>query len=108
MPDSERFTLHLPPTEAEKRVLYRRGVLRPEQLEHGTHYIGELRSATILARWHSAKRRFVYWHIALGSKTAKAVPHVAHARSEDMFIPVAKREPTDDQRISDYAFETAA
>jgi hypothetical protein len=108
MPDSKRFTLHLPPTEAEKHVLYSRGVLPPEKLQHGAHYSGEFGQATILARWHSKKRCFVYWHIALGRKTAKTAPHVVHAHTEEMFIPVAEKEPTDDQRISDYAFETTA
>jgi len=107
MPDSKRFTLHLPPTAAEKNVLYSRGVLPPERLKHGAHYVGELHSATIFARWHATKRRFVHWDYALGRRTVKAVPHVAEAHTDDMFIPVSEKDPSDDLRISDYAFETA-
>ncbi len=108
VPESQRFTLHLPPTTAEKETLYARGVLRPEQLVHGTYYAGHVHSTPAVARWHAAKRRFVLLHSELGVRAAKAIPHVADARTEDMFLPLSEKAPTDEQRVSEYAFETAS
>lgn len=106
MAQSQPFTLHLPPTEKELQVLYSIGVLRPEKLEHGAHYSGELRGTTVTGRWHAAKRHFVVWHTEHGKKTLRTVPHVSAAKTEDMMIPLSRQEPVASQRISDYAFET--
>jgi hypothetical protein len=108
VPETERFTLHLPPTAAEKETLYAKGVLRPEQLTHGAYYAGHVHSTPAVARWHAAKRRFVLLHSALGVRGTKAIPHVADARTEEMFLPLSEKVPTDEQRISDYAFETSS
>ena len=107
MAHSQPFTLDLPPTAQQMQVLYAHGVLRPEQLEHGAYYSGELRSATIIGRWHATQRRFVVWHTDLGKKKLRSVPHVAEAKTEDMLIPLSRQEPVDSQKISDYAFETS-
>lgn len=108
MSESERFTLHLPPTAAEKETLYASEVLRPEQLTHGAYYTGHVHSTPAVARWHAAKRRFVLSHSALGVRGTKAIAHVADARTEEMFLPLSQGAPTDELRISDYAFETAS
>ena len=108
VPESTRFTLHLPPTTAEKETLYARGVLRPEQLVHGAYYSGHVHSTPAVARWHAAKRRFVLLHSELGVRATKAIPHVADARTEDMFLPLSEKAPSDEQRVSEYAFETAS
>jgi len=108
VPESQRFTLHLPPTTAETETLYAKGVLRPEQLVHGAYYAGHVHSTPAVARWHAAKRRFVLLHSELGVRAPKAIPHVADARTEDMFLPLSEKAPTDEQRVSEYAFETTS
>jgi hypothetical protein len=106
VPRHQPFTLDLPPTAQQLQVLYTHGVLRPEQLEHGAYYSGEMRSTAVMGRWHAKKRHFVIWHTELGKKELRTIPHVCNARTEDMLMPLSRQEPVASQRISDYAFET--
>ncbi len=40
-------------------------------------------------------------------KRVRSIPHALDAASGERFIPIAKIEPKNEQRLSDYAFETA-
>ena len=82
--------------------------LHAEALEHGSYYAGKLGVKPVVARWHAKRRRFVFEEFALGGKRVRSVPHALDATSGERFIPLAKIEPTNDQRLSDYAFETAS
>jgi len=82
--------------------------LSGEALEHGGYYAGKLGLTSVVARWHAKRRRFVFEEFALGGKRVRSVPHALDATSGERFIPLAKIEPTNDQRLSDYAFETAS
>ena len=84
------------------------GGLRAEALEHGWYYAGKLGVTPVVARWHAKRRRFVFEEFALGGKRVRSVPHALEATSGERFIPIAKIEPKNEQRLSDYAFETAS
>jgi len=86
----------------------RKNVLSPAALEHGVYYAGTLGGATAQARWHAKKRRFVFGEYALGSQRVRSVAHVADQTADGArFAPLARIEPKDAYRVSDYAFETA-
>jgi hypothetical protein len=61
----------------------------------------------MIARWHAAKRRFVFGEYTLGRQRIRAVSHIAVGEAPEAFVPLSKTEPKDAYRISDYAFETA-
>lgn len=105
--EGRSFALHTPPTAADKEALYAAGVLRTDVLEHGACYAGQLRAASVNARWHAVKRRFVYAEYLLGSQQVKAAPHLDDAGTADLFLPLSKAQPKAAHRITDYAFETA-
>ena len=86
----------------------RKAVLAPATLEHGVYYAGTLGGATAVARWHAKKRRFVFGEYALGAQHIRSVVHIADQKARgDRFAPLARIEPKDAYRVSDYAFETA-
>ena len=82
--------------------------LNAEVLEHGKYYAGKLGVKPVVARWHAKRRRFVFEEFALGANRVRSVPHALDAASGERFIPIAKIEPKNEQRLSDYAFETAS
>ncbi len=82
--------------------------LSPEVLEHGTYYAGKLGLTSVVARWNAKRKRFVFEEFALGGKRVRSVPHALDSTSGERFIPIAKIEPKSEQRLSDYAFETAS
>ena len=82
--------------------------LHAEALEHGSYYAGKLGVKPVVARWHAKRRRFVFEEFALGANRVRSVPHALDATSGERFIPIAKIEPKNEQRLSDYAFETAS
>jgi len=98
----------VPPTPVAKHPLSATGALRPEVLEHGAYYAGRLGSARGVARWHAKKRRFVYAEYSLGMQQLRAAAHIDEGGTPQLFIPVARTEPKDTHRVSDYAFETAS
>ena len=81
--------------------------LHAEALVHGDYYAGKLGVKAVVARWHAKKRRFVFEEFVLGGNRVRSVPHALDAASGERFIPLAKIEPKNEQRLSDYAFETA-
>ena len=81
--------------------------LHVEALEHGSYYAGRLGAKAMVARWHAKRRRFVFEEFALGANRVRSVPHALDATSGERFIPLGKIEPKSEQRLSDYAFETA-
>ena len=86
----------------------RKTVLAPAVLEHGVYYAGTLRGATAIARWHAKKRRFVFGEYALGAQRVRSVAHLSDQKADgERFVPLARVEPKDAYRVSDYAFETA-
>ena len=104
--------LVLPNSESFQRQWHampaRKIVLAPAALEHGVYYAGTLGGATAMARWHAKKRRFVFCEYALGSQRVRSVAHVADQKAAgECFVPLARIEPKDAYRVSDYAFETA-
>jgi len=100
--DSQAFRRQSQPMPARKTVL------GPTALEHGVYYAGTLGGATGVARWHAKKRRFVFSEYALGSQRVRSVAHLADQKAEgERFAPLARIEPKDAYRVSDYAFETA-
>ena len=82
--------------------------LHAEALVHGDYYAGKLGVKAVVARWHAKKRRFVFEEFVLGGNRVRSVPHALDAASGERFIPLAKIEPKNEQRLSDYAFETAS
>ena len=68
-------------------------MLRPEQLVHGAYYSGHVHSDSAVARWHAAKRRFVLLHSDRRARD-QGDPHVADARTEDMFFLCRKPPAT--------------
>jgi hypothetical protein len=76
------------------------------ELDHGAYYTGKLGVTSVVARWHAKRRRFVLEEFALGGKRVRSVSHALDATSGERFIPIAKIEPKNEQRLSDYAFET--
>ena len=82
--------------------------LHTEALVHGDYYAGRLGVKAMVARWHAKKRRFVFEEFALGGNRVRSVPHALDAASGERFIPLGKIEPKNEQRLSDYAFETAS
>jgi len=78
----------------------------PQALDHGAYYTGKLGVKPVVARWHAKRRRFVFEEFALGGKRVRSVPHALDAASGERFIPIAKIEPKNEQRLSDYAFDT--
>ena len=100
--DGQAFRRQSQPMPARKTVL------APAALEHGVYYAGTLGGATGVARWHAKKRRFVFGEYALGSQRVRSVAHVADQKADGgRFVPLARIEPKDAYRVSDYAFETA-
>ena len=86
----------------------RKTVLAPAALEHGAYYAGTLGGATAAARWHAKKRRFVFSEFILGSQRVRSVAHLSDQKVDgERFVPLARIEPKDAYRVSDYAFETA-
>ncbi|HTO44844.1 MAG TPA: hypothetical protein VML56_12275 [Burkholderiales bacterium] len=86
----------------------RKTVLSPAALDHGVYYAGMLGGATGVARWHAKKRRFVFGEYTLGAQRVRSVAHVADQKAAgERFVPLARIEPKDAYRVSDYAFETA-
>src|SRR5215470_8130071 len=111
----EGFKRRSAPVAAKKRTTtpparspHPHGGLSVEALEHGSYYAGKLGTTSIVARWNAKKRRFVFEEFALGGKRVRSVPHALDATSGERFIPVARIDPKNDQRLSDYAFETAS
>ena len=82
--------------------------LHAEALVHGDYYAGKLGVKAVVARWHAKRRRFVFEEFALGANRVRSVPHALDATSGERFIPLGKIEPKNEQRLSDYAFETAS
>jgi len=82
--------------------------LHAEALVHGDYYAGKLGVKAVVARWHAKRRRFVFEEFALGANRVRSVPHALDVTSGERFIPLAKIEPKNEQRLSDYAFETAS
>ena len=80
--------------------------LLAKALDHGAYYTGKLGATSVVARWHTKRRRFMFEEFALGGKRVRSVPHALDATSGERFIPIAKIEPKNEQRLSDYAFET--
>jgi hypothetical protein len=100
--DGQPLRRRTPPMPARKNVF------SPAALEHGAYYAGTLGGATAVARWHAKKQRFVFGEYALGSQRVRSVPHLADQKAPgERFVPLARIEPKDAYRVSDYAFETA-
>ena len=106
----EGFKRRSPPTVRKRMPPPARPVhvgLHADALEHGGYYAGKLGVKPVVARWHAKRRRFVFEEFALGGKRVRSVPHALDAASGERFIPIAKTEPKNEQRVGDYAFETA-
>jgi len=80
--------------------------MHADALQHGSYYAGKLGVKAVVARWHAKKRRFVFEEFVLGGNRVRSVPHALDAASGERFIPLAKIEPKNEQRLSDYAFDT--
>jgi hypothetical protein len=102
-----RLVPRVPPAPPPKQPLSAAGALRPETLEHGAYYAGKLGSARGVARWHAKKHRFVYAEYSLGTRQVRTAAHIDEGGTPQVFVPVARIEPKDNHRVSDYAFETA-
>jgi hypothetical protein len=102
-----RLLPRVPPAPTVKQPLSAAGALHPEALEHGAYYAGKLGSVRGVARWHAKKRRFVYAEYSLGMQQLRVAAHVDEGGTPRVFIPIAKTEPKDAHRVSDYALETA-
>jgi len=86
----------------------RKNIFALAVLEHGVYYAGTLGGATTVARWHAKKGRFVFSEYVLGAQCIRSVPHVADQKANgERFVPLARIEPKEAYRVSDYAFETA-
>jgi len=82
--------------------------IETDALEHGVYYIGRFRGETAIARWHAAKGRFVHAEYSLGRQRVRMLAHAASGDAREGFCPLSPTSPKDNQRISDYAFETAS
>jgi hypothetical protein len=108
LPGGQPFALDTPVVSAE-RPATTTSTLALETLEHGQYYAGRIGVTSMVARWHAKKRRFVFGEFSLGQYRLKSLAHIADSDrgTEERFIPLARPEPRDAHRISDYAFETA-
>ena len=104
IPGGQRVT----PAASAERVASTSDVLALETLEHGAYYFGKIGVTPMVARWHAKKRRFVFGEFSLGQHRVRSLAHIAdtHRGTEDRFVPLARPEPKDAHRVSDYAFET--
>ena len=106
-PGANPFSSYPPIVSADQRASVAPIALPPEMLEHGAYYAGKLNDAPAIARWHAKKRRFVLAEYTLGRRRIRSVAHAADSGTAERFTPLAKTEPRNTSRLSDYAFETA-
>jgi hypothetical protein len=95
------------PTAEDLERAYSAGLLRKEALEHGAYYLGHCRNASV-ARWHAAAQCFFYRRYKFGSTFIEEIRHPEDERSYDVFLPMARIEPTEAGRIDDATFEREA
>ncbi len=95
-----------PQITAAQQALLDRKVLPISTLAHGECYIGYLDSVMTVARWHSQRRRFVFWDREMQQPKAKAVPHAADQGIGPRFAPLARHEPEPGAEVSEFAFVT--
>lgn len=104
----DSFELHSPPALAEPTPSAAWTGLPLRAMEHGAYYAGKLGVTTTVARWHTKKQRFVFQEFNLGRQRVRSVAHFADDSPEERFVPIARIEPKNNQRLSDYAFETGS
>jgi hypothetical protein len=94
-----------PPSAAQVAFIERK-VLPISSLLHGAHYNGLLDEEMTIGRWHSKKRRFIFWERNVAQPRATAIAHVADPGTGPRFAPLARHDCERETHISDFAFET--
>lgn len=101
----ERLGLRTPTkTDAELETAYGLGLLRKEELIHGTHYRGTCRNAEV-ARWHAGAQRFAYVRHKFGNVFLEKICHPLDDRHFDVFLAVEAVTMPAVGRVEDDAFE---
>jgi hypothetical protein len=103
--DLRAAPLQRPPSAAQIAFIERR-VLPISSLSHGAHYNGLLDEETTVGRWHSKKRRFIFWERNVSQPRATAIAHVADPGTGSRFAPLSRQESERETHVSDFAFET--
>ena len=86
-----------PVRQEELEQAYQDGMLRKEQLQDGVYYKGISRN-TKIAKWSSKDNCFFYID-EIGC--IENVCHPEDDNSYDLFIPISKTEPNDDEKLED-------
>jgi hypothetical protein len=81
-----------------KEEAYRLGMLRKEQLEDGSYYLGHCRNASV-AKWNFLKNKFVYMRDKWGSHYAEDIVHIEDDECFDIFVPIEKVIPNENQIV---------
>lgn len=79
-------------------ILYDIGVLRKEQLIDGEYYEGFCRNADV-AMWDEKENCFWYMRHKFGSVFAEKINHLQDDNFYDLFIPIRRVIPKDDEKI---------
>jgi hypothetical protein len=93
-----------PPITAAQQALLDHKVLPLNSLTHGAYYSGLLDNTTTIGRWHSEKRRFVFWENGMQQPGSRATPHVADLGAGPRFAPLSREESSGQWKVSDFAF----
>lgn len=103
-PKIEKFTkenvyfCHVPhePSKFFYDEVYNKGILRKEDLEIGKYYYGKCRNASV-ARWDG--EYFTHMRTKFNNKFPEEINHLQDDDGYDLFIPIEKVIPTDDEKI---------
>lgn len=77
--------------------LYLKGIIRKQNLRKNTYYFGTCRNAEV-AFWNGYE--FTYMRTKFGSIFPENIKHMEDDNNYDVFIPLKKVEPNDNQRIN--------
>jgi hypothetical protein len=101
--------LRIPPNLSPEQLeaAHAAGLLRKDQLQHGTYYEGRCRNASV-ARWHAGFQCFVHWRTKFGQRYLERIRHPEDERSYDVFLVQRLTEPLEVDVIPDDDFEQCA
>jgi hypothetical protein len=93
-----KFSKPMKPGELESA--YARGMLHKADLEDGAYYRGYCRNATV-ALWSARNDCFIYMRQKFEHRFAEDIRHPEDDDGFDLFVPLEKTTPAEDEVISE-------
>jgi hypothetical protein len=85
-------------TTAKLQSAYKEGMLKRTELKDGRYYLGYCRNA-VVAQWDQGSKRFFHVRTKFGSRFIESIPHPEDDGGYDIFVPVKRVRPTEEQKV---------